>query len=130
MDAETTTIDGQWWAALAEGKVLFQRCSRCGTANFYPRLACSECLSRDMQWLECAGTGTVYAWTRIHRAPTKELAAEAPYTVVLADMTEGFRIMTRLSRDYVQDVMVGQRIMLLVEQAADGGPELRFKPHL
>ncbi len=128
MDAETTTIDGHWWAALADGRVLFQRCSRCGAANFYPRLACVECLSRDLQWLKCEGSGTVYAWTRIHRAPTKELAAETPYTVVLADMSEGFRVMTRLCKGHAQDVIVGQAVMLLIEHAADGHPELRFQP--
>lgn len=43
-----------------------------------------------------------------HRAPTPKL--EVPYTVVLADMDDGFRLMARLKADTPQGAAVGMAV--------------------
>lgn len=115
-----TRIDATWWAGVENGKILFQRCGRCAAPNFYPRLACVQCMSVDLDWQEASGQGTIYAWTRVHRAPSKEHAAQVPYTVILADMDEGFRLMAKLREGAVQDATVGARIRACFEAMEDG----------
>ena len=114
------SIDATWWAGIEDGKVLYQRCGRCDTANFYPRLACVQCLSPDLYWQESSGLGTIYACTRVHRAPDKEHAADAPYTIVLADMDEGFRMLVKLKQGAPVEVSVGTRVKVGVEAGGDG----------
>src|SRR6185503_472252 len=57
-----------YWAALAERRILIQRCASCGRQRF-PRLpACPYCGTPGGDDLEVAGTGTVYSFVRVHRA--------------------------------------------------------------
>jgi uncharacterized OB-fold protein len=116
------SIDATWWAGIEDGKILFRRCGRCAAANFYPRLACVQCLSPDLNWQECSGFGTIYACTRVHRAPDKEHAADVPYTVVLADMDEGFRMLVKLKQGGPGEAAVGARVKVGVEAGSEGRP--------
>ncbi|TCT03588.1 Zn-ribbon domain-containing OB-fold protein [Aquabacter spiritensis] len=127
MTETTTQIDRDWWAGVEAGKVLFQRCSRCQAATFYPRFACAVCLSPAWHWQECAGQGTVYAFTRIHRAPNPDFEADIPYVVVLADMDEGFRLMAKLKSGSIGAVSVGARVAVAFEGQAAGRPRPCFE---
>jgi uncharacterized OB-fold protein len=40
-----------------------------------------------------AGRGAVFAATEVVRAPSPELRSSAPYTILLVDLDEGFRMM-------------------------------------
>lgn len=113
-------IDTTWWAGIDNGKILFQRCGHCGTPIFYPRLACVQCLSSDLEWQECGGHGKIYALTRVHRAPAKEHAVQVPYTVILADMDEGFRLMAKLKKGVEAQAAVGVRVRACMETLEDG----------
>jgi uncharacterized OB-fold protein len=76
-----------WWAALAEHRLLLQRCLRCDTRRAAPRAMCSACGSFEWTWSEASGRGTVVSWTVSHRAFQPGLAA--PYVVLLVQLAEG-----------------------------------------
>ena len=78
---------------LAHGLVRYQRCTACGTAQRLARYACTACGSRELHWHDGSGLGTVFAVSRVHRAPTDEFKALAPYDLVLVDLNEGARVM-------------------------------------
>lgn len=120
MSETVTQVDRLWLQGIEEGRLLFQTCNACGTVNFYPRVRCVQCLSPDLAWRESTRQGTVYACTRVHRAPTPDLADEAPYFVVLADMDDGFRLMARLRKSSRQEISVGQRLTVVFEDAGKG----------
>jgi uncharacterized OB-fold protein len=82
-----------FWAGCRRGELLLQRCTNCRRYRFYPRLLCPWCESDCSEWVPARGRGLVYAVTTVHRAPTKALAKECPYTVVLVDLDEGVRMM-------------------------------------
>ncbi len=81
-----------FWAGCAAGELRYQRCSGCGAAQFYPRPFCRVC-GAVPSWAVSRGIGTVYAATRVARAPTPDFAALAPYDILLVDLDEGFRLM-------------------------------------
>ena len=81
-----------FWQGCAEGQLRYQRCSACGAAQFYPRPFCLRCGSAP-SWAVSGGLGTVYAATRVSRAPAPDFAALAPYDILLVDLDEGFRMM-------------------------------------
>ena len=75
------------------GQLTFGRCLSCGTVQYFRRPFCPACGSTEVVTEPASGRGVVYAITRVHRAPSAELRAYAPYGIALVDAAEGFRFM-------------------------------------
>ena len=80
------------WTAGGAG-IVYQKCGSCAHTWYFRRAFCPACGAADPQELSSAGLGIVHAATLVHRAPTDEFRALAPYRIVLADIDEGFRMM-------------------------------------
>ena len=80
----------EFWAAARRGELLLQRCTACASWQFPPRVVCIRC-GAPVRWRAAAGTGTLYSFTVVHRAPA-DFADLAPYAVGLADLAEGVRM--------------------------------------
>lgn len=80
------------WTRAMPG-IAYQRCSACGQVWYFKRGFCPSCGSDKPDTLESTGFGVVHAGTLVHRAPSDEFRALAPYRVVLVDTDEGFRMM-------------------------------------
>ena len=70
-----------------------QRCDACNHVWYFARTFCPRCGGTDVATREASGRGTVHAVTVVDRAPTPEMKALAPYTLVMVDAEEGFRLM-------------------------------------
>jgi uncharacterized OB-fold protein len=105
---------------LESGKLGYQRCTDCSAAVFYPRVLCPVCGSGALDWRESAGRGTVYATTAVHSR------SRDPRNVVLVDLDEGFRMMSRVEGVHAEDVKVGTRVRFEVRQAEEDGPVAVF----
>jgi uncharacterized OB-fold protein len=99
---------------LESGVLGFQRCVGCGAALFYPRVLCSLCGGKDLTWETSSGRGVIYATTAVYRRDGD------PYNVVLVDLEEGFRMMSRVEGVPTERVEVGARVTLRLEPADDG----------
>lgn len=95
---------------LESGVLGFQRCAGCGTAVFYPRVVCPVCGGADPAWETSSGRGVVYAATAVYRRDAD------PYNVVLVDLEEGFRMMSRVEGVPAEEVEVGTRVSLRVDR--------------
>ncbi len=71
----------------------YQRCNRCGHPQTLARNACQACASESLQWQDASGKATIRAVTVVSRAPSDEFRALAPYTLVVAQLEEGPRLM-------------------------------------
>lgn len=78
---------------LAEGRVRFQRCLACGSAQTLRRYACVACGSDRLDWRDACGRGVVDAVTVVSRAPSEAYRALVPYTLVLVSLAEDARVM-------------------------------------
>lgn len=105
---------------LAAGELRFQHCADCDQAVFYPRVLCPHCGSEALVWRACAGLGTVYATTVLHKRGVD------PYNVALIDLDEGFRMMSRVEGVAPQDVVIGARVRVAVV-IEDGEPLAVFR---
>jgi uncharacterized protein len=99
---------------LESGVLAFQRCAGCGAAVFYPRVLCPLCGGNDLTWETSSGRGVIYATTAVYRRDGD------PYNVVLVDLEEGFRMMSRVDGVPAKGVEVGTRVMLGVDREGDG----------
>ena len=98
---------------LKEGKLGFQRCRDCEEAVFYPRLLCPNCRGSSLAWETSNGRGTVYETTAVHHRDGE------PHNIVLVDLEEGFRMMSRVEGVPTEVVKVGQRVAFEVREEDD-----------
>lgn len=73
----------------------YQHCTACGHDQYFSRPFCAACGDGTVETREAAGTGIIAAATMLHRPPSKELADQVPYEIVLVDLDEGLRVMAR-----------------------------------
>jgi uncharacterized OB-fold protein len=103
--------------ALCQGRLEHQRCGQCGLAVFPPRVLCPLCSAEALHWKPSAGAGTVYS------ASTLAPRDEDPYTVVLVDLDEGFRVMSVIAGAHAP---LGARVRLTAQPPADPAAEPRL----
>ena len=82
----------QDWTQGSEG-IAYQTCPGCRATWYVRRGFCPTCGHQSPTTLQASGKGVVYATAVVTRAPTEALRAFAPYTIVLVDCEEGFRVM-------------------------------------
>ncbi len=114
--------EAQWRAALAEGRFLLQRARASGRVFFPPRLAEPGTGDGDLEWIEASGLGTIYSVTVISQRPPTP-----PYAVVLVDLDEGARMMSRVEAMEPDAIRIGMRVRARIAQQ-DGAPLLVFDP--
>ena len=90
-----TAVSEPYWAGCREGELRLQNCQSCRSTQFYPRLMCASCGSRDLAWVTASGVGRIASFTVVRRGVSA--AYEAPYVVALVDLAEGPRMMSQIS---------------------------------
>ena len=74
-------------------QVKFQQCGVCHHTWYFHRSFCPDCGQAGPATVTFTSVGIVHAITLVHRAPSDEFRAAAPYCIVLVDAVEGFRMM-------------------------------------
>lgn len=118
----------RYWAATLEGRLELQRCVACGDLVFYPRARCPACHGDRLTWTVLAGTGSVYAFTVVHRPADPSLADAVPYVVALVTLTEGARLMTNIVDCDPTDVHVGMPVAVQFRHVSDAAALPVFSP--
>lgn len=102
------------YTALLEQRILgFQACTDCLAAIFPPRGRCSQCGGDTLVWRASIGRGTVYSSTVI--SPRDK----PPYSIVLVDLDEGYRMMSRVDHS---DVAIADRVVVDMFMASQEPP--------
>ena len=109
-------IQNIYFGHLAQGKFMLQRCDGCKQHVFYPRTNCPHCGSAALQWVPASGRGTIYSYSIVSRKP--ELGGD--YNVVLVDLDEGVRCMSRLEGVANDAITIGMAVEAYVAQQEDG----------
>jgi len=110
-----------FWDATADGKLLIKKCTACGEPHFYPRSYCPFCFSDKTEWVEASGTGTVYTYSVMRRAPI-------PYAIAYVTLAEGPTIMTNIVDCDLDAIRIGQAVRLVFKPSEGGPPVPMFTP--
>ncbi len=101
---------------------MIQRSRTSGRFIFYPRVAEPLTGDTDLEWVEPSGLGTVYSVTVVRqRPPAKD------YNIVLVDLAEGPRVMSRVDGLAPDAVRIGMAVKARVIRE-DDRPLLIFEP--
>jgi uncharacterized OB-fold protein len=117
-----TRPEQEYFAHLAQGRFMLQRSRSSGRYVFYPRVAEPVTGARDLEWVAPSGLATVYATTVIRPKPPQQ-----PYNVVIVELEEGPRMMSRVEGVAPEAVRIGMRVRARIS-TEDGKPLLVFDP--
>jgi len=93
---------------LAHGELAYQFSVAANKPVFYPRIVCPYTGSARLEWRVSSGFGTVYSVTVVHASK------DARHNVVLIDLDEGFRLLSRID---------GMRVKVRIHIPADADEE-------
>jgi uncharacterized OB-fold protein len=116
-----------YWEGCREQRLMIQRCTQCGVAQFYPRNVCAACGDPRVEFIESSGRGVVHTFTVCHRALTERFAG-GPYAIALVDLDEGPRLMSNIVGTDVEDVHIGQRVHVVFQRLTDDITIPQFVP--
>src|SRR5258708_37916581 len=85
-------VVGEFWSAAADGRLLIQRCTACGTRPFYPREVGATC-GATPEWEQASGRGVVHTFAIVRQNGAKPFSAELPCVVAIVELEEGPRMM-------------------------------------
>jgi len=64
------------------------KCRKCNKLLVPPRPMCTDCYSKDLEWIQLKGEGKLLSYTIIHVSP-KQFESMIPYVVGIVELTEG-----------------------------------------
>ena len=97
----------RFWAACREHRLILPADSA-GKPFWYPRALTPGTLE-PVQWIDAAGTGSVYTYSVHFIGPSKAYKGDPPHIVALIDLDEGVRMMSRVL-GAPEAVRIGQRV--------------------
>lgn len=114
--------EAEWRAHLAEGRFMIQRSHSTGGYVFHPRILEPGTGAGDLEWIAASGKGTIYAATIVRKKDPAD-----SYNVVLVDLEEGPRLMSRVDGVPVDHVRIGMAVRADIIREGDK-PLLVFVP--
>ncbi|MGD9986576.1 Zn-ribbon domain-containing OB-fold protein [Pseudonocardia sp.] len=106
-----------FWDACRDGRLLVQRCDKCGAHVFTPQEFCRECHADALTWVESAGVGHVVTFTVIWRPQTP--AFEVPYVVAVVRLEEGYEMVTNIVGAPPDAVVIGAPVRVRFTPVTD-----------
>jgi uncharacterized OB-fold protein len=111
----------EYWRGVADNRLLLKQCGGCGRHHHPRRMFCYVCGSDAMEWVEAAGTGEIYTYSVVHRAPTEAFQAETPYTVGILKLDEGVFFFSRFYTRGDAEVKIGAKAQVEFEDVSSFG---------
>ncbi|WP_369395178.1 bifunctional MaoC family dehydratase N-terminal/OB-fold nucleic acid binding domain-containing protein [Streptomyces sp. CG1] len=110
-----------FWEAVAEGRLLIQRCTACGALRHPWLPGCNVCGCLEWDTVEASGEGTVYSYVVVHHPPFP--AFEPPYAVGLIELAEGVRMVSNVVGVPYDKVRIGLPVRVDFRRYGDEGDE-------
>lgn len=123
-----TPETAEYWAGCKRHELLIQRCNDCGAAQFYPRLFCTQCSGRNLQWVRAGGRAMLVTYTIVHRAVSQAYAGEVPYVVALVKLEEGPTMMTNVVGCETVKLQIGMSLEVVFDDWTDEVTVPKFRP--
>jgi uncharacterized OB-fold protein len=120
-----------FWEAAKEHRLVCQQCSNCKTFRMPPAKYCYVCRSDQYEFIDLPGTGSVYTYTTVNYATSKEIRPQdLPYVVGLIELdgAGGCRLVGNLLGIDPAEVDVGLRVRVVWDDAPTGVTIPRFVP--
>lgn len=106
------TLESQpFWDGCKRQQLMLQRCGSCDHVFYYARRLCPACGSTELSWQASSGRGTLYSASQVQVAfQGPHWQSQLPYTVVLVDLDEGPRMLSRWAAGEARRPRMDERV--------------------
>lgn len=91
-----------------QGKLLVQRCTRCGRLRHPPTPSCPHCRSLEWESAPCSGRGALYSYVVVHHPQVPGF--DYPLVIGLVELDEGTRLVADLVGVSPEAVRIGMAL--------------------
>lgn len=92
-----TAFSAAFWDHADREELALPACGDCGTLHYPPRRFCPHCASEALSWTPVSGKGRVFSHSTVLTSfHGQDWTGQLPYIVVLVDLEEGPRMLSRL----------------------------------
>jgi len=117
-----------FWDGTREEKLLIQKCADCQKHIFYPRMACPFCFSDNIEWVEAAGKGTIYAFTVVENNAPSPFVPDMPFVIAVVILEEGVRMLSNIVECDPNSLQCDQAVEVAFVKRNDEFTMPMFKP--
>jgi uncharacterized OB-fold protein len=100
-----------FWDGARVRKLMLQYCLDTNRFQHYPRPVSIYTGSRNLEWREASGGGTIYACTTL-RISGPGLEGRVPLNVATVELDEKVRLIANILDSKPEDIKIGRRVVL------------------
>ena len=100
---------------------MLPRCKDTNQFFWYPRKISPFTLSGNVEWVEASGNGEIYSYSVMRRS-------DPQYVIAYVRLEEGITMMTNLVQCDPDNLSVGQKVELVLQESEGGQKVPVFKP--
>jgi uncharacterized OB-fold protein len=115
-----------FWEGLRERRLRIQRCAGCHQLQHPPAPMCTGCHSFALGAVDASGRGTIHSFVVAEHPPIPPF--DYPNVIVLVELEEGTRLVSRLVGVAPEDVAIGLPVAVEFERIDDELTLHRFRP--
>ena len=118
---ENVFVDARpFWKGARAGKLVLQYCRDSGKFQHYPRPVSIYTGSRNLEWREVSGCGTIYACSVV-RIPGPGVEGRLPLSIAIVELEEGVRMMTNIVHTEItpENLELDMPLRVVFEQRGD-----------
>ncbi len=113
---------------LKEGRLTTTRCKACGEILWQPRVVCPHCNADEMDWIDLPQEGELHAFTAVLAGAPKGMEDDVPFVVGIVRLRgTDLSVLARIDGATYEELEIGQRVTLKVEELEDGRFWFRFR---
>lgn len=105
-----TSETEEYWAGCRQHELRIQLCNDCRQHQFYPRIICSHCSSRDVKWVTASGDAELVSYSICHHPVSAAYKEDLPYVIALVQLAEGPTMMSRVVQCPLDEIAVGMAL--------------------
>lgn len=110
-----------FWEAAEQNRLVLPRCSACGRFHWFPRAHCPFCHGGGIQWVDAAGTATLYSYS-------VSPSAAGPHVLAYVELPEGVVMLTNVVGCNPAGLKIGLPLAVDFRAAASGRRVPVFRP--
>lgn len=113
-----------YWEALKRGEFLLPKDLQTGKFFFPTRAINTE----QFEWAPASREGKIVSYSWVHLQPSEGYADQLPYLLATVALDDGPQMMCNILDAQPEDVFIGRRVSLVLEERADGWVIPQFTP--
>jgi uncharacterized OB-fold protein len=121
----------QFYKFIGERKLMASKCNKCGVMSLPPKPVCSNCLSKNFNWIRLRNRGKLLTYTVIYVAP-EQFQSIAPYAFGIMELDYGLRLPGMIRGVESEKINVGMELEIdfdvNVSQTWPQWPRYFFRP--